>query len=375
MREFAERGRAGVLQHKNTMLYTYSGRNHGPDDVRPVDDKLRRVSAGMFLFRWQPGLDGLFINRKPVTRLPLELKPGDWWFIHDGKTYAGIRPLEATHLRGPCKTTLEQRTRQIVLYQDNYVGQTSEGITDEQWVRARSGFIVEMGDTAEYGSFDRFRNVMLQAKVKESSDGFIRHIQYQRLGRQLEMKWHCYEEDYIVRRINGRHHQTLRHLQCPEFAVGKQELSTHDARVTTKADETVWLLSASPSRTYVVYQPNPHRQLPLTLETPVARIESERFPFGKLIARKTGDKQLEIEIDAGFRPFWSSVHWRADVWKKIGTHPSDILIYTNANHVTATINGDKMPVKSEIRNGRKVWVIDPYARIPRIHDRVGKQRG
>jgi hypothetical protein len=84
---------------------------------------------------------------------------------------------------------------------------------------------------------------------------------------------------------------------------------------------------------------------------------------------------LEIEIDAGFRPFWSSVHWRADVWKKLGTHPSDILIYTNANHVTATINGDGMPVKSEISNGQKVWVIDPYARIPRIHDRVGKQRG
>jgi hypothetical protein len=375
MREFAEWGRAGVLQHKNTMLYTYSGRNRGPDDVRPVADKFRRVSAGMFLFRWQPGLDGLFVNRKPVTRLPLELNPGDWWFIHDGQTYAGVRPLEATHLRGPCKTTLEQRTRQIVLYQDNYVGQTSEGITDEQWVKARSGFVVEMGDAAEYGSFDRFRNVMLKAKVKESSDGFIRHIQYQRPGRQLEMKWHCYEEDYLVRRIDGQHHHTLRHLQCPEFAVGERELRTHDASVITKAGEKVWLLSAALSRTYVAYQPNPHRQLPLALETPIARIESERFPFGKLIARKSEDEQLEIEIDAGFRPFWSSVHWRADVWKKLGTHPSDILIYTNANHITATINGDEMPVKSEIRNGRKVWAIDPYALIPRIHDRVGKQGG
>ncbi|MHC4558549.1 MAG: hypothetical protein ACYS80_14745 [Planctomycetota bacterium] len=375
MREFAERGRAGVLQHKNTLLYTYSGRNRSHDDVHPVANKLHRVSAGMFLFRWQPGLEGLFVNRKPVKQLPMELKPGDWWFIHDGNTYAGVRPLEATHLRGPCKTTLEQRTRQIVLYQDNYVGWTSEGITDEQWVKARSGFVVEMGDAAEYGSFDRFRDIMLEGKVKESSDGFIRHIQYHRPGRRLEMKWHCYKEDYLERRINGQHHHTLRHLQCPEFAVGECELRTHDARLTTKDGETVWLLSAVPSQTYVAYQPNPHRQLPLALETPIARIESERFPFGKLIARKTGKEQLEIEIDAGFRPFWSSVHWRADVWKKLGTHPSDILIYTNANHVTATINGDGMPVKSEISNGQKVWVIDPYARIPRIHDRVGKQRG
>ena len=70
------------------------------------------------------------------------------------------------------KTTLEERTRQIVLYQDNYVGDTIDGIADEEWVKARSGFVVEMGDAAEYGSFERFRDIMLKAKVKESADGF-----------------------------------------------------------------------------------------------------------------------------------------------------------------------------------------------------------
>jgi hypothetical protein len=374
MREFAERGRAGVLQHKNTLLYTYSGRNRGHDDVHPVANKLHRVSAGMFLFRWQPGFEGLFVNRDPVTHLPLELKPGDWWFIHDGDTYAGIRPLEATHLRGPCKTTLEERTRQIVLYQDNYAGQTIEGIPDEQWVKARSGFVVEIGDAAEYGSFERFRDIMLKAKVKESSDGFIRHIEYQRPGRELEMKWHCYQEDYLVRRIDGHDHHTLRHLQSPEFAVGETELRTHDARVKTKPGEPVWLLSATPSRTYVAYQPNPHRQLPLVLETPIARIESERFPFGKLVASRTGDNTLELHIDAGFRPFWSSVHWRAQIWQDLGTHPSDIVIRTDASKVTAVINGDEMPVLRESSTNQGIWILDPYARLPRVRDRVSSNR-
>ena len=159
---------------------------------------------GCSSFAGNRGWTGLYVNREPVTRLPLELKPGDWWFIQDGDTYAGVRPLEATHLRGPCKTTLEERTRQIVLYQDNYVGDTIDGIADEEWVKARSGFVVEMGDAAEYGSFERFRDIMLKAKVKESADGFIRHIQYQRPGRRLEMKWHCYEEKYLVRRVDGQ---------------------------------------------------------------------------------------------------------------------------------------------------------------------------
>jgi len=374
MREFAEWGRAGVLQHKNTLLYTYSGRNRGPDDIRAVTNKLHRVSAGMYFFRWQSGLEGLHVNREPVTRLPRELKPGDWWFIQDGDTYAGIRPLEVTHLRGPCKTTLEERTRQIVLYQDNYVGESIDGIADEEWVKARSGFIVEVGDIAEYGSFERFRDIMLKAKVKESADGFIRHIQYQRSGRGLEMKWHCYEENYLMRRVDGQDHHTVHFLQSPEFAVGESELRTHDARLKTQPGETVWLLSAAPSRTYVAYQPHPHIQLPLALETPIARIESERFPFGKLVASQAADGAVELKMDAGFRPFWSSVHWRARIWQELGTHPSDILIQTDAPKVTAMINGDELPVVRERRDGHVVWMLDPYARLPRVRDRVGSNR-
>jgi hypothetical protein len=374
MREFAEWGRAGVLQHKNTLLYTYSGRNRGPDDIRPVASKLHRASAGMFLFRWQPGLEGLFVNRQPITRLPVALKPGDWWFIQDGETYVGILPLEATHLRGPCKTVIEERTRQIVLYQDNYVGESIEGISDECWVKARSGFVVEMGDAAEYGSFDRFRDTMLQAAVTESSAGFVRHICYQRPGRQLEMKWHCYEENYPLRKVDGRDYRAVHFLQSPEFAVGDTRLRTHDAQLTTKPGEPAWLLSAGPSRTYVAYQPQPHHQVPLSLETPIARIDSQRFPFGKLVASSTDDGTVKLTIDAAFRPFWSSAHWRAKTWQEIGTLPSDILIHADAPKVTATINGDDFPVMRQVRHGQPVWVLDPYARLPRVLDRVDANR-
>jgi len=374
MREFAEWGRAGVLQHKNTLLYAYSGRNCGSNDVRPVASKLHRASAGMFLFRWQPGLEGLFVNRQPITRLPVELKPGDWWFVQDGDTYVGVLPLEATHLRGPCKTMIEERTRQIVLYQDNYVGESIEGISDEDWVKARSGFVVEMGDATEYGSFDRFRDTMLQAAVTESSAGFIRHIRYQRPGRELEMKWHCYEENYPLRRVDGRDHEAVHFLQSPEFAVGDTELRTHDARLKTKPGEPAWLLSAASSRTYVAYQPQPHHQVPLSLETPIARIDSEQFPFGKLVATATDDGTVEVTIDAAFRPFWSSAHWRAKIWQEIGTHPSDILIHTDAPKVIAAINGDEFPVTRQVRHGQPVWVLDPYARLPRVLDRVDTNR-
>jgi hypothetical protein len=188
------------------------------------------------------------------------------------------------------------------------------------------------------------------------------------------MKWHCYEEKYLVRRVDGKDQPVVRHLQSPEFAVGPTELRTHDASLKTKPGETVWLLSAAPSRTYVAYQPQPNIQLPLSLDTPIARIESERFPFGKLVASQAADGTLELKIDASFRPFWSSAHWRAKIWQDLGTHPSAIRIRTDAPKVTAVINGDEMPVGREVRDGQTVWVLDPYARLPRVRDRVGSNR-
>jgi hypothetical protein len=103
-------------------------------------------------------------------------------------------------------------------------------------------------------------------------------------------------------------------------------------------------------------------------------VGSERFPFGKLVASQAADGTLELKIDAAFRPFWSSAHWRARVWQDLGTHPSDIRIRTDAPKVTAEINGDAMPVVREVHDGQAAWVLDPYARLPRVRDRVGSSR-
>jgi hypothetical protein len=103
-------------------------------------------------------------------------------------------------------------------------------------------------------------------------------------------------------------------------------------------------------------------------------VESERFPFGKLVASQAGDGTPELTMDASFGPFWSSAHWRATICQDLGTHPSDIRIRTDAPKVTAEINGDALPVARELREGKTMWVLDPYARLPRVRDRVGSIR-
>lgn len=227
---------------------------------------------------------------------------------------------------------------------------------------------MEIGDAQEYGSFERFQDRMLRARVKESVDGCIRTVDYRRSGRRMEMDWHCYLERYLKRRIDGKDVEPIRFLQSPEFAVGDSgHLETHDAKLTTRKGEPAWLLSAAPSQSWVAYQTQPHVHLPLILETPVGEVESERFPFGKLVVQQRAEF-LHLEIDTGFRPFWSSVKWRAQIWQGMGIHPSDIVIRTRAPKVTAFINGDAMPVIWDDANEH--WLLDPYARIPRVLDRL-----
>jgi hypothetical protein len=301
LREFIDFGRVGTLQHRNTLLLSYTGRpgsHHAGESF--VRDKVQRASAAMFLFRWTEGAEGLFVNREPVRSLPQELKRGDWWFVEDGDVYAAVRPLEATRLRGG-RTMLEKRTRHVVLYQDNIAAENITGIGDADWVKARSGFVVEMGDKGEFGSFARFQDKILDAKVTaDEADGFTRHVAYDRGDRQLEMRWHCYTEDYSLRKIDGRDDPWLRYAQSPEFAVSdSSRLAVKDATLSTTPGSTLWLLSCAPSRTWVAYQPNADGELPLTLDCPAGRLRCERFPFGKLVVTQIANGGIALDIDAG----------------------------------------------------------------------------
>ncbi|HVJ45497.1 MAG TPA: hypothetical protein VM511_03860, partial [Luteolibacter sp.] len=241
-------------------------------------------------------------------------------------------------------------------YQDNFSGDGIDGISDKDWVQARNGFVVEMGDKAEYGSFANFQDKILASKVaKDSSSGFQRQIAYEREGRKLEMDWNCYSEAFSKRLVDGKDDPWPDLLASPDFAVGTGATKTADASISTLTGKSVWLLSAAPVKTWVGYQPNAEETLPLVLKTPVAELKADAFPFGKLIVRQTDDGKLSCEIDASYRPFFHHPE-RAAIYQARGTLPSVIRISTGAPEVSATLNGRPCPVTKE--NGG--FVINPY---------------
>jgi hypothetical protein len=363
LREFVEFGRVGTLQDRNTLLLSYTpnpGTHNIPGEIL-VKTKTQRASAGMFFFRWTDGLEGIYVNRQPVTSLPCELKPGDWWFIEDGDVYAAIRPLTSTPLKGDCKTVLEKRNHHIVLYQDNVNSDNILGITDEQWVKARSGFIVEMGNSKEYGSFDKFREIVLAGKVTiDDDDSFERHIAYQRENRNMEMIWHSYREDYAVRRISGKDDAWPRFAQSPEFAAGDNgELSVKDACAKTSPGNTQWLLSCSPSKTWVFYQSQFDKELPVDLTCPAGNLKVNSLPFGKVVLTQKSADEVSVDIDAGYRSPRSE--------KSYGSTSQHIIyLETPAKKISAVINGITYEAKLVKKNGNKVWEISPFSKISEL---------
>jgi hypothetical protein len=302
MREFIDYGRVGTVQDRNTLLLSYTPKPATHNKGNLVKDKTFRASAAMYLFRWTEGTEGLYVNREPVTSLPRELQPGDWWFIEDGEVYAAVRPLKATALKWNCRTILEKRTRHIVLYQDNVNAENIKGISNEDWVKAQSGFIVEMGNKQEYGSFSNFRDLILSGEVTtDEVSGYDRHIEYERDDRKLEMKWHCFTEKYAMRQISGKDDPWPQFLKSPEFSVDNSgSVKVHDATLKTTEGNTAWLLSCSPSKTWVAYQSQFDKDLPLELNCPAGRFYTERMPFGKVVIHQKPGNKVNIEIDAGY---------------------------------------------------------------------------
>ncbi|SDD62003.1 hypothetical protein SAMN05216464_10290 [Mucilaginibacter pineti] len=359
-REFADYGRVGTLQSKNKMIISYVPKPGVPRTGGDfVKSKVTRASAAMFLFRWEDSLDGLYINNKPVKSLPAQLNPGEWWFIEDGDVYAAVLPLKNTCFKGDCKITLEKRAHQIVLYQDNLSNGNIENISNEDWYNARSGFVVEAGNKDQYGSFANFQKKMMAAKVvADDANGFDRHIDYKRDTDELDMRWNSYTEQYASRKINGSDDSWMPFVSSPEFTSNNTgTISLKDATLKTDPGNSLWLLSCKPSKTWVAYQANLKKVLPIDFITPVCEIKIAQFPLGKIVINEQSAGNLKIDIDANYFANQNA----ADI-------SASINLKTNSSikNIDLSINGVPFESSSIKKVGPDTFIVQPTDKVQQI---------
>jgi len=120
------------------------------------------------------------------------------------------------------------------------------------------------------------------------------------------------------------------------------------ATTRSNPQKSLWLLALDASQTYVVYQPYPGQVMPLALETPLGRVSTLNFPFGKLVLRKlrpADGETLRLEIDAEYPAQAATV--------------AELEIQGAKGPVTAVINGQ--PALRCAKDERGVWHVSPFA--------------
>ena len=140
-----------------------------------------QTTVGLFNFEASPTWS-LYVDGQLVESLPAKAKFGSKITIHDGVSYVALIPIPATDLgRGGAEVEITDSGKMTDLQGG---GKAREAIRIDAYVyksdkpidKARadlddaySGYVVELGDEKEYGSFEKFQEHIAATKLAAKS--------------------------------------------------------------------------------------------------------------------------------------------------------------------------------------------------------------
>lgn len=164
--------------------YQFGQRKLPPEKITSV-----QCTAALFNYEEPHPTWEIFIDDRKVMALPVTAKAGQVITIRDGVSYLALRPLPTTNLGRDADVTLEAGQPQTQAYHEQTNIQPAllvhanfyrpdELLGDApldfaKLGQATSGFVVEMGDEKEYGSFDKFQAHVRAAKLDAGDAGAV----------------------------------------------------------------------------------------------------------------------------------------------------------------------------------------------------------
>ena len=289
-----------TLQHRNKMIHV----------VRPPErvfaEKLckkgvKSFKSRMSIFTYGQGKTrAVWVNGKHVTRFPATAKAGDVIVLDEGPSYVGLIPLPATDLGRERQVVIDYKWPRLNL--DSYVldGSSVMPNTDATWRKlddATAGWVIELGDKQERGTFNAFQQHMQAAKLETlwSAKERLLRVTYAsgddtlELGCSTKFRRKAKQERYIRpelmlthQRVNGRWPWPDEgiDIDCPLGQMGKAERLTKRGAVLTSRPGQMSLLRVEPmSGTYEAVNPFTDPQ-PFELTTPEGVTIRSDGPFG-----------------------------------------------------------------------------------------------
>ncbi len=233
-------------------------------------------TAALFNFESPKPTWNVFIDDQKVGALPAAAKYGQVVLIHDGVSYLAIRPLPTDDLGRDVEIGLEAGQPQIQPYHENTRIQPAllinacfyrrnaaiGGDAMKRLETAQTGFVVEMGDAAEHGSFEKFRARIRAAKLGVDPSG----VTYRSGPDTLAAGWDAFtvngQDPYarmLLGELTAKGPRSLRQ-DTPVSQMGKHRLEKNGAVVErgTRHPELAMFLHAFPAaKLYAATNPTP----------------------------------------------------------------------------------------------------------------------
>jgi hypothetical protein len=154
--------------------HQYGHRKQPAQEIKSV-----QCTAALFSYEQPQPTWEIFVGDKKIDSLPATAKLGQAIVIRDGVSYLAIRPLSTTDVGRDAEVTLEAGQPQMEAYHEAvnvqpallinaYFYKKDAAIAADaikQLEGGSGGFVVEMGDEAEYGSFEKFRQHIQKGKL------------------------------------------------------------------------------------------------------------------------------------------------------------------------------------------------------------------
>jgi len=146
-----------------------------------------QCTAALFSYEEPQPTWEIFVDDRKITSLPATAKAGQVITIRDGVSYVALRPLPTTDLGRDAEITLEAGQPQTQAYHEQTNIQPAllvhanfyrrgAPLPQEAFAKlgdATSGFVVEMGDEKDYGSFAKFQAHVRGATLTAGEAGTV----------------------------------------------------------------------------------------------------------------------------------------------------------------------------------------------------------
>ncbi len=284
-----EEGMFWGLQHANKGIALYA--------LLPQNEPVHSLKTEVFVLN-AAGLDEVWVNNERVEQLPRELKPLDALQLADGDTFVALRPLAPSNLGRVAPIVVQERDGELVLSIYNYF----QGEEKRFWEYAplgpfykgniRAGFVIEVGDRAQFGDFAAFREHIVRGHIADRMERNVRTVSYASGSDLLEIDVDLYANCMVERRVNGAIYQAAMLSSSTAVQSTTGELQVGGASLST-SPTPAWLLADDDHDCWVAVkasdEPGPWR-----FETPGGSVTCAAFGFGKVVWR--GRERVTIEV-------------------------------------------------------------------------------